>query len=69
MKLTIIGATKGELYILMYQKKDIDSDITYERGINIPDGHMAPLSNSKWLAQSRSRNLTFKIIQIIENCN
>ena len=69
MKLTIIGATKGELYILMYQKKDIDSDITYERGINIPDGLMAPLSNSKWLVQSRSRNVTLKLIQITENCN
>ena len=69
MKLTIIGATKGELHISMYQKKDIDSDVTYERGINIPDGHMGPLSNSKWLVQSRSRNVTIKIIQITENCN
>ena len=50
-------------------KKDIDSDVTYERRINILDGHMAPLSNSKWLVQSRSRNVTFKIIQITENCN
>ena len=58
LKLTIIGAANRELFIWMFQKKDIDSDIRYEKGINIRDAHMAPLSNSKWSVQSQIGNIT-----------
>ena len=50
-------------------KKDIDSDIRYERGINIPDAHMTALSKSKWSVPSQSKNVTYTINQITENCN
>ena len=52
LKLMIIGARKRELLTYDVPKKDIDSDIRYERGINIPDGNMTALSNSKWSVQS-----------------
>ena len=49
--------------------KDIDRDIRYKRGINIPDAHMTALSKSKWPVQSQSKNVTYTINQITENCN
>ena len=45
---------------LFVPKKDTDSDIKYERGINIPDA---------WSLQSQSKNVTYTINQITENCN
>ena len=69
LKLMIIGARKRELLTYDVPKKDIDSDIRYERGINIPDGNMTALSNSKWSVQSQSKNVTYSINQITENCN
>ena len=68
LKLTIIEHQK-ENYLLDVPNKDIDSDIRYERGINIPDAHMTALSKSKWPVQSQSKNVTYTINQITENCN
>ena len=50
-------------------KKDIDSDIRYERGMNIPDAHRTDLSRSKWSVQFQNKNVTYTINQITENCN
>ena len=52
-----------------FPKKDIDSDIRYQGGINIPDAYMTALSKSKWSLQSHSKNVTYTINQITENCN
>ena len=60
---------KNRIVYLHVQKKDTDSDIRYERGINIPDVHMTTLSKSKWSVQSQSKNVAYTINQIIENCN
>ena len=50
-------------------EKGIDSDIRYERGINIPDAHMTVLSKNKWLVQSQSKIVAYTINQITGNCN
>ena len=60
---------KRRIVYLDVPKKDIDSDIRYKRGINIPDAHMTALSKSKRSAQSQSKNVTYRINQITENCN
>ena len=60
---------KRRIVYLDVPKKDIDSDIRYERGINIPDAHMTALSKSKWSVQSQSKNVTYTINQITGNCN
>ena len=60
---------KRRIVYLDVPKKDIDSGIRYERGINIPDAHMTALSKSKWSVQSQSKNVTYTINQITENCN
>ena len=69
LKLTIIGAPKRRIVYLDVPKKDIDSDIRYEKGINIPDTHMTTLSKSKLSVQSQCKNVTYTINQITENCS
>ena len=50
---------KRRIVYLDVPKKDTDSDIRYERGINIPDAHMTTLSKRKWSVQSQSKNVTY----------
>ena len=54
LKPTITGNTKGELFIWMFQKKILIA---------------TALSNRKWSVQSQSKNVTYTINQITENCN
>ena len=60
---------KNRMVYLDVPKKDTDSDIRYERGINIHGVQMTTSSKSKWSVQSQSKNVAYTINQITENCN
>ena len=60
---------KRRIVYLDVPKKDTDSDIRYERGINIHGVQMTTSSKSKWSVQSQSKNVAYTINQITENCN
>ena len=59
---------KRRIVYLNVPKRDIDSGIRYERGMNIPYAHMTALSKSKWSVQSQGKNITYTIKRITENC-
>ena len=50
-------------------KKDIDRDIRIWERNKYSDIHMTALPNSKWSVQSQSKNMSYMIKQITENCN